>query len=92
MSAVLPRSSVRRSKGSNWIVGRAPTPEQSATTLSAGPVNATIPAIDFERAKWFYRDVLGVSNDNEAEGKAVFGCGSGTCLFGPPNNNGRCRR
>jgi catechol 2,3-dioxygenase-like lactoylglutathione lyase family enzyme len=42
------------------------------------PVNATLPAVDLERAKRFYTESLGLSPEMEAPGGISFRCGEGT--------------
>ena len=42
------------------------------------PVNATLPAVDLERAKRFYTERLGLSPEMEAPSGIFFRCGEGT--------------
>ena len=42
------------------------------------PVNATLPAVDLERAKRFYTERLGLSPEMEAPSGISFRCGEGT--------------
>jgi catechol 2,3-dioxygenase-like lactoylglutathione lyase family enzyme len=46
--------------------------------LANHPVNATLPAVDLERAKRFYTERLGLSPEMEAPGGIFFRCGEGT--------------
>ncbi len=48
--------------------------------LAEAPVFATIPARDYERAKHFYRDTLGLTVEEEAPEGTRFECG-GTQLY-----------
>ncbi len=49
--------------------------------LANAPVSAAVPAKDFDRAKAFYRDVLGLPIKMESEGNAAFASGNGTLVF-----------
>lgn len=42
------------------------------------PVNATLPAVDLERARRFYTQRLGLSPEMETPGGIFFRCGEGT--------------
>jgi catechol 2,3-dioxygenase-like lactoylglutathione lyase family enzyme len=46
--------------------------------LESYPVRATIPCSDFERAKSWYKEHLGLSPVSEDPGGAYFECGDGT--------------
>ncbi len=51
--------------------------------LSQAPVAAMLPAVDLERAKKFYRDMLGLTEDagmTDAPGVVMFKAGGGTML------------
>lgn len=51
--------------------------------LSKARVAPTLPVVDLERAKKFYRDILGLkaSDKKMAGGDALFECGGGTTLY-----------
>ena len=42
---------------------------------------ATIPAADFDRAKAWYRDKIGLEPDDDSPGGASYTCGQGTRFF-----------
>ena len=46
--------------------------------LADRPIHATLPASDLERAKRFYTERLGLSQEMEAPGGIFFRCGEGT--------------
>ncbi len=48
--------------------------------LADHPVSATLPALDFERAKRFYKEKLELSGE-EVPGGMIFRCGGGTRLL-----------
>jgi catechol 2,3-dioxygenase-like lactoylglutathione lyase family enzyme len=54
--------------------------------LNEHPVHATIPCADFERAKAWYREKLGMTPTEEDLGGAYYQCGDGTSfgLFPTP--------
>lgn len=50
--------------------------------LGDAPVTVSMPAVDIERARVFYRDSLGLKErDNPGEGSAIFEAGAGTTIF-----------
>jgi predicted enzyme related to lactoylglutathione lyase len=50
--------------------------------LSNAPIGPTLPAVDIERAKKFYKEKLGLEESGEQEpGGVTFNCGEGTKLY-----------
>ncbi|MGH3730108.1 MAG: VOC family protein [Micromonosporaceae bacterium] len=54
--------------------------------LSEAPIYATIPTRDFDRAKHFYRDTLGLKVDEESADGVAFEC-AGTRLYVFPTHS-----
>jgi catechol 2,3-dioxygenase-like lactoylglutathione lyase family enzyme len=52
--------------------------------LANARVSPALPALDYQRAKAFYAETLGLPIQEETEGNAVFSCGHPlACIEGP---------
>ena len=49
--------------------------------LSGATCTATLPVVDMDRAKKFYGETLGLTQDNESPAGVHFKCSNGTALF-----------
>src|SRR5207302_1832400 len=56
-------------------------PEVKFAMLEEVPIHATLPCSDFERAKAFYADKLGLNPASESPGGAFYHAGRGTRFF-----------
>ena len=55
--------------------------DKEATMLGDFEFQATIPALDLNRARKFYEEVLGIQPESEAEAGITYRCGKGSTFF-----------